>query len=123
MIAPIDPTKLPAAAQKILDPAAPAPLKAIAAKAVVPGLRPADLVVVVVLLAAGEGPVADVAKQTLAKLPPPVLNGALGSDLEPLVIDRLAEAHLHDGAVMEKLLAMPRVASDTVETAAAHCGE
>src|SRR5262249_6093034 len=65
----------------------------------------------------------EVAKQTLAKLPPPVLNGALGQDLEPVVIDRLAEAHLHDGAVMEKLLAMPRVASDTVETAAAHCGE
>jgi hypothetical protein len=70
MISPIDVTKLPNAAQKILDPAGPAPLKNMAAKAVVPGLKPADLVVVVALLAEGEGPHAEVARQTLAKFPP-----------------------------------------------------
>src|SRR5262245_38506841 len=76
MIAPVDLSKLPPAAQKILDPAAPLPLKTMAAKAVVPGLKPADLLVVVVLLASAEGPPAEVARQTLAKLPTPVLNGA-----------------------------------------------
>ena len=123
MIAPVDLTKLPAAAQKILDPASPAPLKTMAAKAVVPGLKPADLLVVVVLLAEGEGPVAEQAKQTLAKLPAPILNGALGSDLEPVVVARLVESYLQDDAVMEKLLAMPRIADETVEAAASRCGE
>ncbi len=123
MIAPIDVTKLPAAAQKILDPGAPAPMKNMAAKAVVPGLKPADLLVVVVLLAAGEGPAAEVAKQTVQKLPPPILNGALSGDLEPLVIDRLTEAYIQNDAVMEKLLAMPRIANETIEAAASRCGE
>jgi hypothetical protein len=123
MIAPIDLTKLPAAAQKILDPASPAPLKTMAAKAVVPGLKPADLVVVVVLLAAGEGPAAEVARQTLGKLPPPILNGALGADLEPLVIDHLVHAYLSDATAMERLLGMPRIDPETVENAAGRCSE
>ncbi len=123
MIAPIDVTQLPAAAQKILDPAAPVPMKTMAAKAVVPGLKPADLLVVVMLLAEGEGPVAETARQTLSKLPPPVLNGALGADLDPLVIERLAESYIRDDAVMERILAMPRIALETVETAAGRCGE
>jgi hypothetical protein len=123
MIAPIDVAKLLPAAQKILDPASPVPMRTMAAKGIVPGLKPADLVIVVVLLAGGEGPVAELARQTLAKLPPPVLNGALGGDLEPLVIDRLAESYVRDDAVMEKLLGMPRIADETVETAASRCGE
>ncbi|HKQ68942.1 MAG TPA: hypothetical protein VJT73_06375 [Polyangiaceae bacterium] len=123
MISPIDLTKLPPAAQKILDPQGPAPLKAMAAKAVVPGLKPADLLVVVVLLADGDGPAAEIARQTLAKLPPPVLNGALGADLEPMVIGRLVVAYANDAAVMERLLGMPRIALETVETAAAKCSE
>jgi hypothetical protein len=123
MIAPIDVTKLPPAAQKILDPAGPAPLKAMAAKAVVPGLKPADLIIVVVLLAEGEGQAADIAKQTIAKLPGPVLNGALGADLDPLVIDRLAQSYVENVEVMERLLGMSRIAMETIEEAARHCNE
>ncbi|HEX9298029.1 MAG TPA: hypothetical protein VF881_19450 [Polyangiaceae bacterium] len=123
MIAPIDVTKLPPAAQKILDPKGPPPLKAMAAKAVVPGMKPADLIVVVVLLAEAEGTAAEIAKQTLAKLPAPVLNGALAADLEPLAIDRLARHYMDQVAVMERLLAMPRIAMETVEEVAARCGE
>ncbi|MET0595188.1 MAG: hypothetical protein ABW133_20985 [Polyangiaceae bacterium] len=123
MIPPIDVTKLPPAAQKILDPAGPAPLKNMAAKAVVPGLKPADLIVVVALLADSDGPHAEVARQTIAKLPPPVLNGALGADLEPFVIDKLAPAYIDDVAVMEKLLAMPRIALTTIEGVSGKCKE
>lgn len=123
MISPIDVTKLPAGAQKILDPAGPAPLKNMAAKAVVPGLKPADLIVVVALLADGEGPHAELARQTMAKLPPPVLNGALGADLEPFVIDKLAPAYLDDVSVMERLLGMPRIDLTTIESVAGRCKE
>jgi hypothetical protein len=123
MIAPIDRTKLSGAAQKILDPSAPPAMKAMAAKAVAPGLKPADLIIVVVLLGEGEDAVAEVARQTLAKLPAPVLNGALGGNLEPLVIDRLAGLYLENDAVMERLLGMPRIAMETIEAAATRCGE
>ena len=50
-----------------------------AAKGIVPGLKPADLVTIIVVLAEGADAVAETARQTLAKLPPPVLNGALGA--------------------------------------------
>jgi hypothetical protein len=123
MIPPIDVTKLPAAAQKILDPAGPAPLKNMAAKAVVPGLKPADLVAVLALLGEGDGPHAEVARQTMAKLPLPVLNGALGADLEPFVIDKLAPAYIDDVSVMERLLGMPRIALTTIEVSAGRCKE
>src|SRR5687767_11174217 len=123
MIPPIDATKLPLAAQKILDPAGPAPMKAMAAKAVVPGLRPADLILVVMLLAEGGGPAAEIAKETVAKLPTPILNGALGADLEPFVIDKLVQIYGDDVSVMERLLGMPRIAMETIAAAAARCKE
>src|SRR3954471_16240092 len=114
MIAPIDVRALPPAAQKIFDTETPAGVKTMAARAVVPGVKPADLVVVVVLLAAGDGELAALAEQTLAKLPAPILNGALDVDLEPLVVDRLVEFYVDDVAVMERLVAMPRIAMETV---------
>jgi hypothetical protein len=115
--------KLPAAAQKVVDPTGPAPLRAMAARGIVPGLKPADLLTVLVLLSEGEGPVAESARQTLAKLPTQVLTGALGGDLEPLVIDKLAASYVDDPAVMESLLSMPRIAVTTIEHAAGRCGE
>ena len=123
MIPLVDVTRLSPAAQKILDPSGAAPLKMMAAKGVVPGLRPADLITVVVLLSAGDGASAETARQTLAKLPLPILNGALGADLEPFVIDRLALIYLDEVSAMERLLAMPRIDMETIETVASRCGE
>src|SRR4051812_43717539 len=100
MIPPVDLTKLPAAAQKVLDPAAPAPMRGMAAKGIVPGLKPVDLITIIVVLAEGADAVAETARQTLAKLPAPVLNGALGGDLDPLVLDRLVPGYLGDAAIM-----------------------
>jgi hypothetical protein len=118
-----DSTKLSPAAQRVLDPKGPAPVKAMAAKGVVPGLKPAELLTVIVLLGEGGGEAADAAQATLRKLPGPLLSGALGADLEPLVIDKLATSYIDDAAVMERLLGMPRIAMETVEQAATRCGE
>src|SRR5262245_30106284 len=111
---PFDTTKLPAAAQKILDPAGPPQLRTMAAKAVVPGLRPSELLTVVALLAEGADAAAETARQTFAKLPAPILNGALAVDLEPFVIHKLAAAYVEDPAVMERLLSMSRIDLETV---------
>jgi hypothetical protein len=123
MIEPPNPAKLSPAAQKILDPASPAPLRAMAAKGVVPGLKSAELLTVLVLLAEGDGAAGATARETLARLPAPVLTGALGADLEPLVIEKLVSTYLDDAAVMERLLAMPRIALSTIEDAAGRVGE
>jgi hypothetical protein len=121
---PVDVSKLPLPAQKILDPAGPAPLKAMAAKGIVPGLKPGDIVTVVALLAESADPaVAQTAQATLRALPPPVLDGALGSALPPGVVDLLADAYLANDAVLAKLLGAPGILPATVAKIAEHGSE
>src|SRR5439155_8223203 len=75
----IDVASLPAPAQKILDPSAPAPLRQMAAKGIAPGLKPVDALAVVALLSESpDAALAATAQATLDKLPAPLLNGALG---------------------------------------------
>ena len=83
MISPVDVTQLPGPAQKILDPKGPAPLKQMAAKGVVPGLKPGDIVTVIALLGeSSDAAIAKTANESLGKLPKPLVNGALGGDLQ-----------------------------------------
>ena len=75
----VDLTTLPVPAQKIVDPAGPAPLRQMAAKGLAPGLRPGDALTVLVLLAEGaDAAIASTAQATLESIPAPLLNGALG---------------------------------------------
>lgn len=116
--------RLPAPARKILAPGAPAPMRLMAAKGVIPGLRPGDIVLVLALLAQQDDEkISETAAATLAKLPPPVLNGALGADLEPIVIERLAESYAADNAVVEKLLRLPRISTHALECLAERANE
>jgi hypothetical protein len=72
VIPPVDIAQLPLGAQKILDPNGPVPLKNMAARGIVPGLKPGDLVTIVALLGASADPgVAETAKKTLHGLPCP----------------------------------------------------
>lgn len=123
MTLPIDIAALPGPAQKILDPNGPAPLKAMAAKGVVPGLKPGDTLAVVVLLSLGEGAPAEQAKKTLENLPAPLLNGALGGALQPGVLDVIAPFCAKDPAVAEKVLLHPSLLPETVATMAAASSE
>ncbi len=121
---PIDLSALSPAARKVLDPVSPPAMRTLAARAVVPGVRPDELVSVVAAIAAGgDGDLAAVAQKTLASLPAPVLTSALAGDLDPGVIDLLAGLYLADLQVMERLLAMPRVAPETIADIAGRCGE
>jgi hypothetical protein len=120
----LDPSTLPAPARKILDPSGPPPLKAMAAKGVVPGLRPADVLAVVVLLSLGADANAATAKATLEKLPAPLVNGALGApELHPAVLDAIAPLYAGDGALAERILNHPNLAPATVATMAAAASE
>lgn len=110
----VDIASLPGPAQKILDPAGPAPLKMMAAKGVAPGLKPGDVVLLVLLLAEGEGPAAEQAKKTLEALPAPLLNGALAGDLHPGVLDALGTTYASNAGVAERILLHPAILPDTV---------
>ncbi len=116
----IDPSTLPGPAQKILDPSGPPPLKAMAAKGLVPGLAPGAILAVVVVLSQGTDANAETAKKTLEKLPPPLVNGALAApDLHPAVLDALGPIYASDAAVSEKLLLHPAIAPASVAAMAA----
>ncbi len=119
MIPPIDLTQLSGPAQKIAAPAAPEKLQEMAAKGIAPGVRPAELLALLVLFSTSdrEG-VRAAAQKTLAAPPDQLVNGALSADLQPAVIDALARACLGKRDVLEKILAMPRVDMETVEEVA-----
>jgi hypothetical protein len=99
-------------------------MKAMAAGGIVPGLKPGDLVTVLAVLTAdADLKISDKAKETLSKLPPPVLTGALGADLEPAVLFLLAGAYATNADAVEKLLRMPRIDGATLEVLAERADE
>jgi hypothetical protein len=125
---PIDLATLPGPAQKLLSPAAPGPAKIMAARGIIPGLKPAEIVTVIALLTLNEdAKVADAARTSFAKLPPPMLTGALGGDLHEFVIDQLVEHYAKDADAVEKLLRLPNLSADSLTLlamrATEHTGE
>jgi hypothetical protein len=121
---PIDVDKLSPVARKILAPAAPGPMRQMAAKGLAPGLKPGDaLTVIVVLSESTDSALAAAAKATLDALPAPLLGGALAGDLAPGVIAAVALRYVHNHAVMEKILAHPAISPDTVAAIATDASE
>lgn len=114
----IDVSTLPVPAQKALSAEAPAPLRTMAARGALPGLKPGEIVIVVAALANGTDAIADTARATLGKLPPPILSGALTFDLPGSVIEALVAAQPHNSDVLIAVLKMPRVTRDALERAA-----
>ncbi len=95
-----------------------------AARGIAPGLKPSDAVTVVALFAEGTDEVlAKSAKETLAKLPPQLITGALTPELPAGVLDVLVPTYLADPSMMERFLALPQIASETVAQIAAKCSE
>ncbi|HWZ92986.1 MAG TPA: hypothetical protein VNW92_29175, partial [Polyangiaceae bacterium] len=116
MDADIELEKLPPAAQKVLSAGAPPQVKLMAARGVIPGAKPGDIVIVVCALAGGEdSKVAETARATLAKLPPPILQGALSADLPGSVILELTRAYPNEHEVVTSLLRMSRIGTAALE--------
>jgi len=124
MARPIDVSELPAQAQRVLGPNAPAPAKLMAARGVIPGLKPGDIVTVLVVLQRDENPkVAQAAAGTLAKLPPPILEGALRSDLPAEAVQTLAEAYSRNRDVVALLLRQSQLDGDALALLAERADE
>ncbi len=120
----IDIAKLSPGAQRLLDAKTPAALRQMAARGVAPGLKPAEALTIVALLAESQDiAVGKPARETLAKLPGPLLSGALNPDLPPGVLAAIAPTYVADAAVMEKLLTLPQLLPETVAMIASKCSE
>src|SRR4051812_12423752 len=104
MIAPIDLASLSAPAQKMAAAAAPLKLQELAARGVAPGIKPGEMVALLVVFAGSERPtVKETAEKTLRALPEQLLAGALGSELPAAVIDILAEVYAARIDVLDRL--------------------
>jgi hypothetical protein len=120
----IDISKLGPQAQRVLAPGAPLPAKMMAASGVVPGLAAGDVVTVVAIMTNAEDAlVAAKARETIQKLPAPILNGALGADLDPVVVMLIADAYAEKADVVERLLRMPRIDGRALEILAGRADE
>lgn len=116
MVLDVDIASLPPPAQKALSADAPAPLRNMAARGVLPGAKPSDIVTVVALLAASDdASLAETARTTLSKLPAPILNGALATELAGSVVDQLARHRQGDPEFVAALIKQPRLTAETLE--------
>jgi hypothetical protein len=116
--------KLAPAARKILDTSSPAPMRQMAAKGVLPGLKPAEALTVIALLS--ESPdeaLAAAARTTLDKLPVPLLTGALAGDVPPGVLGLIAPRYARNASLAQKLLAHPAILPATVAEIASRADE
>ena len=120
----VDVAALSPAARKTCDPSSPPPLRQMAAKGIAPGLKPAEALTVVALLAeSSDEVVAATARATLAKIPAPLLSGALAGPLPPGVLALLGPRYASDAAVMEKILGHPNIEAPAVAASAAVASE
>ncbi len=110
----IDVQALGAAARKVLSDTAPAPMKMMGAKGMLPGVPPDQLLTVVVALSSeGEGSVKETALKTLDNLPAPILSGALNQQLQAPVVGELAQRYARDHDVLPRLLAQQSLNEET----------
>ena len=115
---------LGAAVQKVLSDAAPMPVQMMAARGVIPGAKPHEIVIAITVLARRDDEkLRETARNALAKLPPPILNGALSADLPGSVIAELASLYTNQHEITEQLLRMPRISGVALEQMASGADE
>lgn len=120
----IDISQLPAPVQRMFAANAPAPLRMMGAKGIAPGLKPEAIVTLVCAFLDGEdAALAETARATLGKFPQPILEGAFSSDLQPRVLELVADAHYADAAVVSRLLGARHITSRALEHVAERANE
>lgn len=125
----VDLASLPPMLQRALAPASPPALAMGLAKGAVPGLRPEQLLLGVLLIARGDfehfsPEVRSTAESTLQKPAAQLLSAALSSkDIHPALLDVLADTLPADRESLEKVLTHGSIASTTLARVAKICDE
>ncbi len=124
----LDLSALPVPAQKVLNGTAPAPMRQMAARGIMPGLKPAELVTTIAgLTYDSDSALAQSALESLLKLPVAALDSALESDLQAPVIEVLVQALPRSPATtpshFARLLRMPQLTESAAVKAASQASE
>lgn len=124
----LDLSALPPPAQKVLDGSAPAPMRTMAARGIIPGLKPADLVTTLAgLTYDSDASLASAAAQSLTKLPKAALDSALDAPLQgPVLAKLVVSLRSSPEATPEhigRLLQQPALPEDAAVEAARHASE
>ncbi len=120
----IDISQPPPPARKAIAPDTPLPLKMMAAKGVLPGAKPADVITVVVILGQSDvQEIAQTARATLKNIPKSMLDAALGNQLVAPVLSALVEQFYEKPEVVEKLLRQSLITGSSLEFLAEHATE
>lgn len=99
--------------KRVIDPASPAAMRQMGAKGIAPGLKPGEALMVLLLLRT-HADVAEQASHTLAALPAPLLQGALGGDLPAIVLESIAPYYAEKPEFAAKILAHPNTGDQAV---------
>lgn len=111
----VDLAELSPAARRVFDPGVPPQLREMAARGILPGLGPAEVVTVLLALGHDESPtIRESAKATFRSLPDGVRQGALRADLQPAVVDALVELCQSDPEAIGALTRMLRIDESTI---------
>lgn len=128
----LDTSLLPISAQKVLSGEAPEKVRQMAARAIVPGLKPADLVTTLVgLCFDADGTLVTAAEQSLSKLPKPAIDSALQSPLQAAVVAKLVKTFRtttdvvaeHYGLLLQQATITEEAAIDAARHASEMVGE
>lgn len=116
---PIDLSTLSQPAQKIAGPGAPQRMQEMAARGIAPGVRPGEMIAILVLLASSTTPgVPEIANKTLGALPDQLVMGALGGELAPAALHAIAVGAAERLDVLERVFMHPSLHPETVEALA-----
>lgn len=99
-------------------------MRLMAARGIAPGLKPDAIVTLVCAFVGNADPEIDrTARETLENLPSPILQGALSTDLQPAVLELIAEAQHAEPNVVSRLLAARQITSYALEVIAERATE
>ena len=100
---------------RVVDPASPPPMRLMAAKGIVPGAKPGDLLVIQYRLTFDpEASVAEAAKKSLAEAPSQVVKNALAAQAPAGLIDLLCRSRTTDEDLLEFLVLRKQIADETL---------
>ena len=100
---------------KVIDPASPAPMRLMAAKGIVPGARPADLLTIQYKLTFDpDESIAAAARKAIADAPSGILKSAIDAKAPAGLLDLLCHERANDEELMEFLVLRKQVADETL---------
>ena len=113
---PISLDRLPKKLQLICSPKQKVQLKLSAAKGIIPGAAPWEILTILYMLSYDkDSQISETSKQTLKRLPKDILFGGIDSpQLFEEVLDYLSDLFIEDEEVIEKIILSPKVADETI---------